>query len=141
MASKKLKLVLERIAEQGIMSFNEGATKKQIKEFEKEAGLVLPAKYKEWLLLSDGGYFFIPAGVQMYGVAHKPCIDVKDDDRPNESYAAIGVLSTGDPILYKKGSEQISIYNHEAGAIENDEQYEDFYAFLEGLYELLGIGE
>lgn len=140
MVSSKLKQILERIAEQGIMNFNEGATKKQIKEFEKENSLVLPTKYKEWLLLSDGGYFFIPAGVQMYGVAHKPCIDINDDDRPNESYVVIGALSTGDPILFRKGSEQIAIFNHEAGRIEEDETYEDFYTFIENLYELLGIG-
>ena len=32
-------------------------------------------------MFSDGGEFFLPAGVQMYGVAHKPLINVKEDDR------------------------------------------------------------
>ena len=52
----------------------------------------------------------------------------------------IGALSTGDPIIFKKSEERISIYNHEDGVIEDDETYEDFYAFLRDLYDLLGIG-
>ena len=83
----------------------------------------------------------MPAGVQLYGVAHKPVIDVNDSDRPNEEYVVIGALASGDPILCKKEGEQIAIYNHEAGRIEEDEIYQDFYAFLSDLYELLGIGE
>ena len=81
------------------------------------------------------------AGVQLYGVAHKPVVDVCDSDRPNDSYIVIGALSTGDPILFKNGTEQIAIFNHEAGRIEEDESYEDFFAFLRDLYDLLGIGE
>jgi len=49
-------------------------------------------------------------------------------------------LATGDPILFEKGTEQISIYNHEDGKIEDDETYQDFCEFLDDLYELLGIG-
>ena len=90
---------------------------------------------------TDGGEFFLPAGVQLYGVAHKPLIDINDNDRPNEEYVVIGSLAFGDPILYKKEEEQIVIYNHEADRIEEDEIYQNFYAFLNDLYELLGIGE
>ena len=57
-----------------------------------------------------------------------------------DNYIVIGALATGDPILCKKKGEQISIYNHEAGRIEEDEIYQNFYAFLSDLYELLGIG-
>ena len=68
-------------------------------------------------------------------------ININDDDRPNETYVVIGALSTGDPILYRKSGVQIAIYNHEVGRIEDDEIYNDFFCFLNGLYDLLGIGE
>ena len=122
------------------MNFLAGATENQIEEFEKKHSLKLPLKYREWLLFSDGGEFFLPAGVQMYGVNRKPVIDVSEDDRPNDNYVVIGALASGDPILCEKGGERISIYNHEAGVIENDEIYEDFFAFLIDLHEILGIG-
>ena len=123
------------------MKFNEGATEEQIAEFEKEHEIVLPLKYKEWLSFSDGGELFLPAGVQFYGVAQKPVIDVNDNDRPEDKYIVIGALSTGDPLLFEKGTEKIAIYNHEAGRIEEDEIYDDFYTFLKDVYDLLGIGE
>ena len=141
MISDELKNILEKINMQGKMCFLEGATKEQISDFENENSIILPLQYKEWLEYSDGGEFFLPAGVQLYGVAHKPVIDVNDSDRPNEEYVVIGALASGDPILCKKEGEQIAIYNHEAGRIEEDEIYQDFYAFLSDLYELLGIGE
>ena len=122
------------------MNFVDGSTEEQIEEFEKRNNLKLPLKYREWLLFSDGGEFFLPAGVQMYGVAHKPIINVSEDDRPSENYVVIGALASGDPILCEKSGERISIYNHEAGVIESDEIYEDFFAFLIDLYEILGIG-
>lgn len=141
MISDELKQVLGSITADGKMDFRDGATEGQIEMFEKENGIALPSKYKEWLKISDGGYFFLPAGVQMYGVSHKPLIDVDDNDRPDGSYVVIGALSTGDPILFKNGSEQISIYNHGDGIIEDDETYADYTAFLKDLYDLLGIGE
>ena len=141
MISEELKQIIEQIKGQGKMYFLEAATKEQINQFEQENNIQLPVKYKEWLLYSDGGEFFLPAGVQIYGVAHKPIIDIADDDRPNENYIVIGAMSFGDPVLCKKGDETISIYNHEEGRIEEDEVYEDFVAFLKDLNDLLGIGE
>lgn len=140
MISDELKNILDKITNQGKMCFLEGATEEQILAFENTNGITLPTQYKEWLAYSDGGEFFLPAGVQFYGVAHKPVIDVNDSDRPNDDYIVIGALATGDPILCQKKGEQISIYNHEAGRIEEDEIYQNFYAFLSDLYELLGIG-
>lgn len=140
MISDELKSLVAQIKQQGKMSFVAGAKEEQIGEFEKKYDLKFPVKYREWLLFSDGGEFFLPAGVQMYGVAHKPIIDVSENDRPNDNYVAIGVLASGDPILCEKGGERIFIYNHEAGIIENDEIYEDFFAFLTDLHEILGIG-
>lgn len=140
MISDELKKILDTITKQGKMRFLEGATEEQISTFENTNGITFPAQYKEWLEYSDGGEFFLPAGVQFYGIAHKPVIDVSDNDRPSEDYIVIGALATGDPILCKKEGEQIAIYNHEAGRIEEDEVYQNFQAFLSDLYALLGIG-
>ena len=140
MISDELKNILEKIIQQGKMHFLEGATEEQILAFENANGITFPVQYKEWLAYSDGGEFFLPAGVQFYGISHKPVIDVNDGDRPNEDYIVIGALASGDPILCKKEGEQISIYNREAGRIEEDEVYQNFHAFLSDLYELLGIG-
>lgn len=70
-----------------------------------------PVEYKEWLQYSDGGECFLPAGIQLYGIAHKPFIDVNDNNRLDDKYLVIGALASGDPILCEKDSEQISIYN------------------------------
>lgn len=140
MVSDELKAIIEKIKSQGKMDFLEGASTEQIDAFEKKNEVTLPKQYKEWLQYSDGGEFFLPAGVQFYGVAHKPLIDVNDDNRPNEKYIVIGALAIGDPILCEKDSETISIYNQEGGRIEDDESYKDYYSFLKDLYDILGIG-
>lgn len=141
MVSNELNNIVERLKGQGQMAFLDSASDQQIIDFEKGHDLKLPLKYKEWLLFSDGGEFFLPAGVQFYGVAHKPLIDADDDNRLDDSYIVIGALSSGDPILYKKNEEKIAIFNREAKRIEDDEIYDDFFAFLNDLYDLLGIGE
>ena len=140
MPSIEIEKLASQLNSQGKMSFVTAATEDQIKQFEAEQNVTLPLKFKEWLLFSDGGECFLPTGIQLYGVAHKPVIDVDENDRPNENYIVIGALPSGDPILCEKAGEQISIYNHEAGKIEEDEKYTDFFCFLSGLEELLGIG-
>ena len=141
MISEELQIIVDRLKEQGKMRFLDAAEADQIAQFEKKYDIQLPSKYKEWLLFSDGGDFFLPAGVQIYGVTHNPIIDVTNDDRPDDNYIVIGAMSFGDPILCEKDGEKIFIYNLEAGCIEDDEVYEDFTAFLKDLYNLLGIGE
>lgn len=140
MNQDELKVIIERFQVQGQMALLEGTTEKKIMDFEKEKKVVLPSKYKEWLLYSDGGEVFLPAGVQFYGIEHKPLINVDNDSRPDNNYIVIGTLASGDPVLFKKNSEEIAIFNQEAGRIENDEIYDDFIAFLKDLYSLLGIG-
>ena len=140
MISEDLETIVDKLVEQGRMSFLPETTEEKITEFEAKNNVKLPQKYKEWLEFSDGGEFFLPAGVQMYGVEHKPLIDVEDLDKPEEKYIVIGALASGDPILCDKTSEKISIYNHEAGRVEEDEIYESFIDFLNDLYDLLGIG-
>ncbi len=141
MISEELKAVIDKFNDQGKMVFLEEATEEQITQFEKDHEIELPKKYKEWLRYSDGGELFLPAGVQFYGVAHKPIIDVDENDRPDEKYIVIGALASGDPVLCEKSSEKISIYDHETGSIDDELIYDDFYAFLNDLYDLLGIGE
>ena len=138
--NNELNAIIEKLLSQGKMKFVPKATEMLIRAFEVRNGVNLPVKYKEWLLFSDGGEFFLPAGVQMYGVAHKPLIDVNYDDKPSDNYIVIGALASGDPILCEKNGERISIYNHEAGRIEDDETFTDFFDFLIKLADTLGIG-
>jgi len=139
--NKQLRDTIAQLIGKGKMVFSESATKEQISEFEKAHGITLPAQYREWLQISDGCMLLLPAGVQLYGIAHKPIINVDEKDRPDDSYIVIGALSTGDPVVYQKNSDRISIFNHEEGRIEDDESYTDFCAFLNDLCNLLGIGE
>lgn len=141
MMSDEIKDIVEQLNKQGKMIFLESASEENIAIFETENNVILPSKYKEWLLFSDGGEFFLPAGVQMHGVAYKPLINVKDDDRPDDSYFVIGSFASGDPVLCKKDSEKIFVYDHEANAIDDELIYEDFFDFVKDLYDLLGIGE
>ena len=141
MISDELKVIVDKFNEQGKMNFLEATTEEKITEFQKEHNVKLPEKYKEWLLFSDGGEFFLPAGIQLYGVEHKPVVNVDNNDRPSEDYIVIGALASGDPILCEKAGEKIAIYNQEAERIEDDEIYDDFIAFLNDLYDLLGIGD
>lgn len=136
MISDELRDIAERLREKGTMSFLDGALEEQISIFEKENGIRLPSKYREWLKFSDGGECYLPAGVQFYGVAHKPLIDIDCNDRPDGKYIVIGALSSGDPILCEREGEKISIYDQEAGIIEDDEIYADFFGFLNDLYDL-----
>ena len=141
MISEELKAIVDSFNEQGKMIFLEGATEEQITQFEKEHEISLPGKYKKWLMYSDGGELFLPAGVQLYGVAHKPVIDVNENDRLDENYIVIGALASGDPVLCEKSGEKITIYDHETGSVDDELIYDDFYAFLNDFYDLLGIGE
>ena len=144
MISEEMKALEKKLIQRNDMAFPKPATDENISEFEKNNNITLPVSFKEWLLLHDGGEFYLPGGVQIYGVAHKPMIDVAYNDRPSknkENYVVIGALSTGDPILCEKAGEQISIFNHEEDAIESNEVFRDFFAFIDGLYTLLGIEE
>lgn len=140
MISDELKKIVDKFNEQGKMEFLPETTDDKISGFENKNNVTLPLQYKKWLCFSDGGEFFLPAGLQLYGVDHTPIIDVNDNDRPSDNYIVIGALASGDPILFEKGTEKIAIYNHEAGRIEDDEVYTDFFTFLKDLYDLLGIG-
>ena len=141
MISNELQQIVDKFKEQGKMAFLEAATQEKIDIFEKENDITLPVKYKEWLLFSDGGEFFLPAGIQLYGVEHKPVINVKKNARPSDDYIVMGTLASGGPILREKNGAKIAIYNQEGGRIEDDEIYDDFIAFLNDMHDLLGIGD
>lgn len=139
METARTKAVVKRLVAHGRMAFIEGATEEQIEAFERKYDMVLPERHKEWLRFSDGGELFLPAGVQLYGVAHKPMIDTADDNRPSERYVVIGAMASGDPILFERGTENVAIFNREAWQIEEGESYKDFFAFVNDLYEILWI--
>lgn len=141
MSSIDFEKIIDTLNKKGAMHFLDGVDKNTIEEFENANNIKLPSQYKKWLEYSDGGEFFLPFGIQLYGVSHKPIIDVNNDDRPSNNYIVIGSLSTGDPILFEKNSEQISIYNHEAGRIEEDEKYLNFFDFISDLPQILGVEE
>ena len=141
MVSDELKQTINQIKEKGKMFFVEAATEDQISKFEKENKIRFPKQYKEWLQYSDGGELYLPAGVQLYGVAHKPTIDIGDKDRPDDSFIVVGALASGEPILFKKNEEKFYIYDHESNGLDDDLTYVDFSSLLNDLYDLLGIGE
>lgn len=139
--SSEPEAVADLLRSQGQMSFVEPTTDARLEAFESEHDRQLPSQLKQWLLVSDGGDFFLPAGFQLRGIEHLPLIDVDDPDRPDDSYIVIGTLSSGDPVLCEESSERISIYNHEVGRIEDDETFADFFTFLTSLAEVVGIGD
>ena len=131
--------LVSQLNKQGKMHFKEGASFEQIEAFEIKNAITLPLKVKEWLAVTDGCELFLPGGIQLYGVAHPPVIDINEEDKPDDHYIVIGALASGDPVLCEKNSEKISIYNHGAGKIEEDESYSDFESFMLDLTKILGI--
>lgn len=139
--SSEPEALVDLLRSQGQMGFVDPTTTTLIEAFEAANSLQLPSQLKRWLLVSDGGDFFLPAGFQLRGVAHQPLIDVDDPDRPDDSYVVIGALSSGDPVLWQRSSDRISIYNREAGRIEPDESFADFFTFLTDLAAVVGVGD
>lgn len=139
--SSEPEALADLLRSQGQMGFVEPATNTLIEAFEAANNLQLPSQLKRWLLVSDGGDFFLPAGFQLRGVAHLPLIDADDPDRPDDGYIVIGALSSGDPVLCERSSDRISIYNREAGRIEADESFADFFTFLTDLAAVVGTDE
>lgn len=134
MASERVEDITERLNDAGNMWFLEGADDDAIAAFEESNGVTLPPSFKEWLSFSDGGDLDF---IQLHGVGvaeRGPVIDVDDEDRPDDSWMVIGFWLDGTPLVCKKdGSERIVTYDHEAGEIDEDEDYPDFFAFLEDL--------
>ena len=102
-----------------------GVTTEEIKSFENKNNINISLLYKTWLLNSNGGELFLPAGIQLYGISHKPLIEI--DKNKN---IIIGALSNGDLVFCNSLNEKISILNIETNEIAEDEVYDDFLAFL-----------
>ena len=141
MISEEMCALEKRFSQRDDMRFPEAATEEDVATFEKNKDITLPCSFKEWLSLHDGGEFYLPGGVQIYGVAHKPFINIMDKDRPEGDYVVIGRMSWGEPVVFKKGDEEVAIYDHETGVIDDEVRYDSFLSFLNGLYDLLGIEE
>lgn len=139
MANTELSKIVRTLDSKGRMIFFPPATRAEIDDFEMNNRVKLSSQYTEWLLFSDGGDLFLPAGVQFYGVSHKPLIDLQDPAKPVGDYIVIGALSNGDPILCEQSEDTISIYNLEGGRIEEDETFSDFFFFLSELPLILGV--
>ena len=123
------------------MYFPPAATLTDIEEFEKENNIGLPKQYKQWLELTDGGDLYLPAGIQFYGVNNNPLIEVNEKISLGNDYIIMGKLASGDPLVFRNGSEEILIFNQTDNRIEDDESYSSFYEFLVALEEILGIEE
>lgn len=138
--SVRIQNVVNELTKQGTMFFKDGVSESQICLFESEKSVVIPTQYREWLQFSDGGELFLPAGVQLYGVAHKPLIEPHENNSTEKTDYVIGRLSNGDPILCNSDSSSIKIFNEEAGKIEDDEVFLDFFTFIADLHLVLGVG-
>lgn len=134
-----MEIIINKLSDLGEHHLIDGATEEQIGDFERNNSISFSQGIKDWLAFSDGGELFLPAGIQLYGVAHNPLIVIDEDDNLGSNYLCLGALSNGDSVIVQKNGEQVSIRNHESGEISPDETYEDFYSFLENLPELLGI--
>ncbi len=115
------------------------ASLEDISRFEEMHGIRLPQQYREWLQYTDGGILFPPAGVQLYGVAHKPLLSFSKEECPDSMYVAAGAMPYGDPVLFEKKSGRFMIFNREAQSFDPKETFPDFVAFLDQLPALLGL--
>ena len=65
--------------EQGKMVFKSPVLSQEIEEFEINNAIKFPKEFCNWLKFSDGGEFFLPAGVQIYGIKNPPLIDINNE--------------------------------------------------------------
>ncbi len=136
---------------EGIHVLREGAAEETIEEFEKQYDMRLPANYRKWLLLNNGGELFaVPAGTILYGVREKTgdkenifCIEnnFRSQYRAGlPSYLfAIAEENTGDIIGFDLRRTNlrdgvIVIWNHETGEFEDE--WRNFGKWLEAEMEI-----
>ena len=129
---------LKELRTHGRVKTAPGAEPEELARFEAALGMRLPEPYREWLQLSDGGLLFPPAGLQLYGAAHRPLLSAEARGCP-EGYLMAGTMPYGDPVLMEKGSGRFLLYNQETGEIAPEETFPDFVSFLDHLPALLGL--
>lgn len=130
---------LEKLKKYGRIKTEPWATVDDINSFEECTGICIPALYREWIQISDGGYLFPPAGLQLYGVSHHPLIHLAENVPADGVYAVVGEMPYGDPVLFKVGSEEFMLFNQEDGCIEQQEVFPDFSLFLDHIPSILGL--
>lgn len=107
-----------------------GITKKDIKKYEKEANILLPIDYKEWLLSSnDGGIFDLD--ITFYEIEK---LNMENQKLHNMfafpiSYLTIGKFNFGDLICINLNTGEIVQWDHETN--EEFLKWNTFWEFLE----------
>lgn len=118
------------LSENRTSEFAPPATEKQISEWEKKNGIIIPELYKEWLLLTSyayiyGGYYelFFP--------------EVYDDD---DDYVFIGdIIGDGECLYFSKTDG--TIYSDFEGEITEYKDFDDFLVHLEITLEVVAEQE
>ena len=126
------------------MDFNPPVSDDEIKNFEIEHGISLPASYKELLTHFDGGEIFVP-GTLIFGIKNYPCRpsikEVNSKSKrslisiPNDNLI-IAELNFGDFIAIDLNTSEVLQWDHEC-----DEEFDrwhtlyDFIKFLISSYE------
>lgn len=118
------------LSENRTSEFAPPATEKQISEWEKKNGIIIPELYREWLLLTSyayiyGGYYelFFP--------------EVYDDD---DDYVFIGdIIGDGECLYFSKTDG--TIYSDFEGEITEYKDFDDFLVYLEITLEVVAEQE
>lgn len=117
------------------------ATDAQIADFERDQDVTLPATFKQWLRISDGGRLCFPAGIELFGVARPPLLELDDPYTPDGGWLVAGMMLDTDLVLVSLNGEETVIYNREGDTFDDAVYYRDFLAFLEDVPHQLDIEE
>lgn len=129
------------------MDFNPAVSEDEIKNFERENNISLPASYKELLTHFDGGEIFVP-GTLIFGINnYEDCPSIKEVNSkskrslmsiPNDNLI-IAELNFGDFIAIDLNSEEVLQWDHECD--EEFDRWDTLYDFIEFLITSYKAGE
>lgn len=129
------------------MDFKPPVSEDEIKNFERENGISLPASYKELLTHFDGGEIFVP-GTLFFGIkSYHCCPSIKEVNSkskrslisiPNDNLI-IAELNFGDFIAIDLNSEEVIQWDHECD--EEFDRWDTLYDFIEFLITSYEAGE
>ena len=130
-----------------VMDFNPPVSEDEIKNFEIENGISLPASYKELLKHFDGGEIFVP-GTLIFGINnYEDCPSIKEVNSkskrslisiPNDNLI-IAELNFGDFIAIDLNTEEVIQWDHECD--EEFDKWDTLYDFIEFLITSYEAGE
>lgn len=129
------------------MDFNPAVSEDEIKNFERENNISLPASYKELLTHFDGGEIFVP-GTLIFGINnYEDCPSIKDvNSKSKRSFISIpndnliiAELNFGDFIAIDLNSEEVLQWDHECD--EEFDRWGTLYDFIEFLISSYEAGE